>query len=147
MPSDSKKGISRKHFLVSVIVAFCTALICFTWYLKTIYSDSLEFQPFTLEYFVLVPRDIAVTKLSTFGSVASYHFSAADGPKPEIILVKILLKGDVSQRLNTLAAFFIKEGYAGPYEKMQKSNNEISIVRGDACSIDCEVVISLMTYL
>lgn len=131
-----------------MLAAFSATAIFLVWYWKTINSDSLEFQPFSIEYFFLVPSDFAINDISRFGSVKSYYFTAADGPKPEILIVKVLLRNDASESLRGLIAFLIKQGYKKIYdETYRKFNREISIIMDSSCKAHCEAVLALMHYL
>lgn len=140
--------MSRKHFAAIAFTATASALTICVWYLKTIYNESLQFKPYTAQYYILVPSDITVANLSQLGSARSYYYSAADGPKPEIISVKILLKEDATESLGNMAGYFVSKGYTrSGNDTYKKSNIEISILGDDTCRTNCEAVISLMRYL
>jgi|CXWL01.1.fsa_nt_gi hypothetical protein len=140
--------ISIKSSVIALSMAIMVMVSASIWYLHIIYNESLEFKPLSIEYFLLVPTEITIDALSRFGSVDLYHFSAADGPKPEITSVKLLLNEGKIESIRQLRDYFINMGFHETNgNAFQKESIEISITIEEECRINCEAMVSMMQHL
>ena len=91
------------------------------------FSESTSMTPGSFAARVLVPDELEVSNLQEIGSVTGYRYSAADGPKPTIVIATLATAFPRSEIDVRIGAHFERAGFKLSGERtVSRANEELT---------------------
>ena len=142
-PSRSARAATR-WVAVACGIALLAALV---WWFRQIHDESLYIEPGSLSYHLLVPDELKQDRLTPFGKVLQYQRSAADGPKPTIIVVSIQVDKPGAASVQRLTDAYAAIGFSVSRSgRLVRGTTELEISGDAACSAGCRVTLAMSQH-
>lgn len=136
-----------KKFLI-YICSIAILLACVTAYLWALFlSDSKVIEKGELSYYLLIPKILRNVPVSKIGTNTIYEYTAPDGPKPTITILKFKSSKEKTSIQKELASYFTINKYKYKKGRFWKEKKEANIVISNDSDNEFSIIVELAEHL